>query len=68
MSNEIAEHIIEKCKMIASILFKSCDFLCRRDNSVHQCSVLLRTGLQQTYLIAFDMLGTEFHKYGADKC
>ena len=34
---------------------------------MHQCSVLLRTGLQQTYLIAFDMLGTEFHKYGADK-
>ena len=33
-----------------SILFQVVQFLCRRENSMHQSSVLLRTGLQQTYL------------------
>ena len=39
-----------KFKMAASILFRGLQFLCERENSVHQRSVVLRTGLQQTYL------------------
>ena len=42
--------ISTKCKMAASILFQGLQFLCGRENSVHQRFVLLKTGLQQIYL------------------
>ena len=41
-----------KFKMAALILFRGLQFLCERENSVHQHSVLVRSGLQQTYLRA----------------
>ena len=39
-----------KFKMAASILFRGLHFLCERENSVHQPSIVLRTGVQQTCL------------------
>ena len=42
--------ISSKCEMTTLILFWVLQCLCRRANSMHQRSVLLRTGLQQTYL------------------
>ena len=39
-----------KFKMAASILFRGLPFLYERENSVHQPSIVLRTGVQQTCL------------------
>ena len=52
MSNEITERTVKTRYIImaTSILFRGLQFLCERENSVHQRSVVLRTELQQTYL------------------
>ena len=52
MSNELTERTVKTCYIImaTSILFRGLQFLCERENSVHQRSVVLRTELQQTYL------------------
>ena len=53
MSNEIAQLEVatsSKCKIATSSLFWGLQFLCGRENSVHQRSVLLSTGLQRNLL------------------
>ena len=55
MSNQIAERTIKSLYVIVVQndgldFIQSLLFLCGRENSVDQCSVCLRTELQQTYL------------------
>ena len=57
MSNEIAERTIKshtsiKFKMTALILLRGVQFLCERENSLHQRSVVLIIELQETHLQA----------------
>ena len=57
MGNQIAECPFKgctslTCRMTTSILFQDWQFLCGRENCVHQRCVLLTTGLQQIYLRA----------------
>ena len=55
MSNEIAQLEVatsSKCKIATLSLFRGLQFLCRRENSMHQHSVLSSTGLRQIYLRA----------------
>ena len=54
MNNETTGHTsksgyIINVQMAVNNLFQGLQSLCRREKSVHQCSVILRTGLQQTY-------------------
>ena len=54
MSNQIAERTIKGHDVIevqngCLDFIPGLQFLCVRENSIHQHSVLVRTGLQQTY-------------------
>ena len=48
--NQLKVPTSSKCKMVTPILFQGLQFLCERENTVYQRPVLLRTGLQPTYL------------------